>query len=66
MPVYLYKCSKCGHDFETIEGFNSHTVIDCPLCKAESKRVLCPASIIFKGSGFYKTDGSSSTGKPKK
>jgi hypothetical protein len=46
----------------------------CERCGGELRRVLFPAGIIFKGSGFYKTDsrssssssesGSSSTTKP--
>jgi putative FmdB family regulatory protein len=56
MPLYDYQCSKCGHVVEVRHGFNDTYAEACPACGGELKRVINPAPIIFKGSGFYITD----------
>lgn len=56
MPIYVYECGKCQHRFEKKQGFTDEAVADCPECHNRSKRIMCPAPIIFKGSGFYVTD----------
>jgi putative FmdB family regulatory protein len=56
MPIYEYECGKCSHRFEKRQGFNDVSIVDCPKCSAKSKRILCPAPVLFKGSGFYVTD----------
>jgi putative FmdB family regulatory protein len=56
LPTYEYKCSGCGHRYETREGFDSPSTQACPQCGAVAKRVLFPPPIVFKGSGFYVTD----------
>jgi len=55
MPTYEYKCDECGHTFEEFHGVDEK-VDDCPRCGNEVRRVFHPVGIIFKGSGFYKTD----------
>ncbi len=60
MPIYSYKCEKCGRIFDKFQkasdgnGNNSNT--KCIYCNSNAKRLFLPAGIIFKGSGFYKTD----------
>jgi putative FmdB family regulatory protein len=56
MPLYDYQCSKCQHVVEVRHGFNDTYAEACPACGGELKRVINPAPIIFKGSGFYVTD----------
>lgn len=56
MPLYDYQCSKCQHVVEVRHGFNDTYAEACPACGGEFKRVINPAPIIFKGSGFYVTD----------
>lgn len=56
MPLYDYQCSKCQHVVEVRHGFNDTYAEACPTCGGEFKRVINPAPIIFKGSGFYVTD----------
>jgi len=56
MPIYEYECSACGHQFEERQSFSSEPVAQCPVCKKKAHRVIRPAPIIFKGSGFYVTD----------
>lgn len=67
MPLYDYQCSKCQHVVEVRHGFNDTYAEACPACGGQFKRVINPAPIIFKGSGFYVTDSrksSSSQSKP--
>lgn len=67
MPLYEYKCVKCGHRFEKIEPFSASEIKKCPQCGAKAERQLAPPAIQFKGSGWYVTDyagkGTSSSSK---
>jgi putative FmdB family regulatory protein len=56
MPTYEYACNTCGHRFDVRQSFNDQPISDCPECGATVRRVLYPAGVIFKGSGWYKTD----------
>jgi putative FmdB family regulatory protein len=56
LPLYEYKCEKCGHHFEKIEPFSAATVKKCPKCGAKAERQISAAGIQFKGSGWYVTD----------
>ena len=58
MPTYDYVCDSCGHEFEAFESITSEPQRDCPECKTPRlRRKIGPgAAILFKGSGFYKTD----------
>ena len=56
MPTYAYKCTNCGNQYETREGFDAPSRQDCPKCGQLAKRVLFAPPIVFKGSGFYITD----------
>ncbi|MDD3717360.1 MAG: zinc ribbon domain-containing protein [Actinomycetota bacterium] len=61
MPRYDYKCEGCENVFETTHGVDD-TVTDCPRCGGRVRRLFHPVGIIFKGSGFYKTDYGSASG----
>jgi len=56
MPLYDYKCTKCGTLREVRHGFNETYDEPCPACGAPMSRVFNAAPIVFKGSGFYATD----------
>jgi putative FmdB family regulatory protein len=56
MPIYEYKCSKCGKDLEVFQSFSDRPLTVCPKCKGRLKKIINPAGVIFKGSGFYVTD----------
>lgn len=56
MPLYEYKCVKCGHRFEKIESMNASDVKKCPKCGAKAERMLAAPAIQFKGTGWYVTD----------
>ena len=56
MPTYEYQCKTCGHHFERVQRFSDDPIRECPDCGAEVRRVIHPAGVIFKGSGWYITD----------
>jgi putative FmdB family regulatory protein len=56
MPIYEYECDKCRCRFDKRQRFSDEPVAECPKCKGKSKRVMVPAPVIFKGSGFYVND----------
>ena len=60
MPTYDYRCTSCSHRFERRQGFGDDPGAACPVCGAESERVISAVAVHFKGSGFYRTDNSSS------
>lgn len=65
MPTYQYECISCGHQFEQFQSFSDEAIKICPKCKGEVKKVYSAVGVVFKGSGFYKTDssGTSNAGK---
>lgn len=56
MPLYEYKCTKCGHVAEIRHGFNENYEEPCSACGGRMVRVFSAAPVLFKGSGFYVTD----------
>ncbi len=56
MPTYEYLCKTCSHRFETWQKMTDEPLTTCPECGAHIRRVLFPTGVVFKGSGFYKTD----------
>ena len=56
MPLYEYQCQECGLRFERRQHFSDEPVKTCPDCEGPVVRLIHPAGIIFKGSGFYVTD----------
>ena len=55
MPIYEYKCNKCGV-FEAIQGIKEPSLKKCPTCKSKVERQMSRGSFILKGSGWYATD----------
>lgn len=60
MPTYDYQCRSCGSVTEVIHSMTEEGPTVCERCGGELRRVLYPAGIIFKGSGFYRTDSRKS------
>ena len=57
MPIYEYKCSDCGFEFETMHGINETPKLKCENCESKNVvRMMSPGAFVFKGSGFYATD----------
>jgi putative FmdB family regulatory protein len=64
MPTYQYRCTECGHAFEQVQSFSDDALTHCPECDGRLRKVFNAVGVVFKGSGFYRTDsrsGSSST-----
>lgn len=61
MPTYDYQCRSCGHIIEVVHPMSEEGPTACEVCGGELRRILHPAGIIFKGSGFYKTDSRSTS-----
>jgi putative FmdB family regulatory protein len=66
LPLYEYKCVKCGRRFEKIESVNASETKKCPKCGARAERMASAPAIQFKGSGWYVTDyaGKGSAASP--
>ena len=61
MPLYDYKCGKCGHIFEVMQKITEEPLKFCPECKGPIRRLISASGIIFKGTGFHVTDYKSKT-----
>lgn len=61
MPLYEYECDNCGNRFERFQSVQDAPVRQCPQCAGRVHKVLYPAGIIFKGSGWYITDSRKSS-----
>lgn len=56
MPTYEYECQSCHERHEAVQRFSDAPLNDCPRCGGPLRRVFSSVGIVFKGSGFYKTD----------
>jgi putative FmdB family regulatory protein len=56
LPTYQYACNACDHAFEAFQTFSEDPLTECPVCKGEVRKVYSNVGVVFKGSGFYKTD----------
>jgi putative FmdB family regulatory protein len=63
MPLYEYRCKKCGHQFEKIQSFSAPDEKECPECKGEVERLISAPSFQFKGAGWYVNDYASKGNK---
>lgn len=60
MPIYEYACTACGERTEAKQGFDDPPLEECPVCGGRLRKMYSPVGIVFKGSGFYSTDGKKS------
>jgi putative FmdB family regulatory protein len=63
MPTYEYACTECGDRTEVVQSIADAPLTTCAVCGGRLRKVFSPVGIVFKGSGFYRTD---SRGKPAK
>ena len=56
MPTYQYACTECDHAFEQVQSFSEDSLTDCPRCEGRLRKVFNAVGVVFKGSGFYRTD----------
>ena len=62
MPTYQYACTECGDQLEMVQKFSDDPLTVCPACSGRLRKVFSPVGIVFKGSGFYRTDSRASNG----
>lgn len=60
MPTYSYRCAECGHAFDIVQSFSEDSLVECPECGGRLRKVFGAVGVAFKGSGFYRTDSTSS------
>lgn len=60
VPTYQYACTACGHQLEAVQSFSDAPLTECPACEGRLRKVFNSVGIVFKGSGFYRTDSRSS------
>jgi putative FmdB family regulatory protein len=61
VPTYQYACTECGADLEVVQSFSDDPLTTCPKCQGKLRKVYSVVGIVFKGSGFYRTDNASSS-----
>lgn len=61
MPTYQYACTnpECGNRFELVQSFTDPAASECPVCGSPVRKVYGSVGVVFKGSGFYRTDSRS-------
>ena len=61
MPTYQYTCTDCGEPVEAVQKFTDDPLSVCAACGGRLRKVFSPVGIVFKGSGFYRTDSRNSS-----
>jgi putative FmdB family regulatory protein len=61
VPTYQYQCTDCGNALEVRQSFTDDALTVCPSCEGTLRKVFNAVGVVFKGSGFYRTDSRSST-----
>jgi putative FmdB family regulatory protein len=59
VPTYQYACTECSHAFEQFQSFSDDALSVCPECDGRLRKVFNAVGVVFKGSGFYRTDNRS-------
>jgi putative FmdB family regulatory protein len=65
VPTYQYACTvqSCGHRFEAVQAFSDDPLTTCPQCEGRLRKVFSAVGVVFKGSGFYRTDSRTDSRK---
>ena len=61
MPTYQYACTECDHRFDAVQSFSDSALTECPQCSGKLRKLYGAVGVVFKGSGFYRTDSRSSS-----
>src|SRR6476646_3355307 len=62
VPTYAYACKDCSHAFEIVQAFTDSSLTSCPECEGTLRKKFNSVGVVFKGSGFYRTDPRDSKG----
>jgi putative FmdB family regulatory protein len=63
VPTYQYACTDCAHAFEKHQSFSEDALTTCPECQGRLRKIFNAVGVVFKGSGFYRTDSRSDSSK---
>ncbi|HPY35480.1 MAG TPA: zinc ribbon domain-containing protein [Smithellaceae bacterium] len=66
MPIYEYKCQKCGRQFESFQGINDPDLKSCKFCRGKVNKLMSMTSFTLKGTGWYATDYAGKKPRPSK
>ena len=68
MPTYQYACTdnQCGNRFELVQSFTDPAATECPVCQRPVRKVYGSVGVVFKGSGFYRTDSRASSAESRR
>ncbi|MBV8929286.1 MAG: FmdB family transcriptional regulator [Mycobacteriaceae bacterium] len=61
MPTYSYACTECGNRFDAVQAFTDDPLTTCPKCSGRLRKLFNSVGVVFKGSGFYRTDSRASS-----
>lgn len=64
MPTYQYRCTDCGNELEAVQKFSDPALTECPTCTGQLRKVFNAVGVVFKGSGFYRTDSRNDKKSP--
>lgn len=56
MPTYSYACTECDNKFDVVQSFTDDSMTECPQCEGRLRKLFGKVGVVFKGSGFYRTD----------
>jgi len=59
VPTYSYACTACDNKFDIVQSFSDDSLTECPQCEGKLRKLFNSVGIVFKGSGFYRTDSRS-------
>lgn len=62
MPTYSYRCTECGNAFDIVQSFSDDALTVCPECGGPLRKIYNAVGVVFKGSGFYRTDSRGTSG----
>ncbi|MEH3130153.1 MAG: FmdB family transcriptional regulator [Mycolicibacterium neoaurum] len=61
MPTYSYACTECDNRFDVVQAFSDDALTACPKCNGRLRKLFGKVGVVFKGSGFYRTDSRDSS-----
>jgi putative FmdB family regulatory protein len=60
VPTYSYACTECDNRFDAVQAFSDDALTECPKCSSRLRKLFGSVGVVFKGSGFYRTDSRDS------
>ncbi len=66
MPTYSYACTECDNRFDAVQAFTDNALTECPQCSGRLRKLFGKVGVVFKGSGFYRTDSRAGSTSEKK